>query len=161
MATSSKTSKRKRGSAKAAAGDTAATQARCAPEPVAVEPVVAVEVQAPAKAATAPAEPTPSGSVVVLASNCGVRDAARLKQTLCGHEHENSPVAVDVRSLERIDTATIQVLCAFVRDRAARQQKVEWLGSSQALKDAARLLGVAGMLALAAQDNHNRSGAAV
>lgn len=161
MATSSKTSKRKRGSAKAAAGHPAVTRAAIAVEPVAAEPVEATGMPAPVETLAVPtARPAPSGSIVVLASNCTVRDAAGLKDTLCEHANETTAVGLDVRSLERIDTATMQVLCAFVRDRANRQQKVQWLGHSQALKDAARLLGLAGMLALAPEDSHNNSGAA-
>jgi ABC-type transporter Mla MlaB component len=84
----------------------------------------------------------------VLAANCNVKDAAELKQTLCLHLDAAAPVAVDVGKVERIDTSTMQLLCAFARDRAAHQRKVEWLGDSPVLRDAARLLGVEALLGL-------------
>lgn len=110
-------------------------------------------------AAAAPAHKAAAG--VVLASNCSVKDAAELKQSLCKLAEESDAVHIDVRSLERLDTATMQLLCAFVRDRLARNLKVEWQGDSPALHEAARLLGVAELLALPPQsDNANQLGAA-
>jgi ABC-type transporter Mla MlaB component len=89
-----------------------------------------------------------SQPMIVLASNCNVKDAAELKQTLCVHLDAAEPVTVDVGSVERVDTSTLQVLCAFVRDRSAHERKVEWLGDASVVRDAARLLGVESMLCL-------------
>ncbi|HEY7639224.1 MAG TPA: STAS domain-containing protein [Steroidobacteraceae bacterium] len=86
--------------------------------------------------------------MIVLASNCNVKDAAELQQMLCLHLDQPTPVTVDVGSVERVDTSTMQVLCAFVRDRSAQQRQVEWLGDARILRDAARLLGVEAMLCL-------------
>lgn len=86
--------------------------------------------------------------MIVLASNCNVKDAAELKQTLCLHLDDAAAVVLDVGSVERVDTSTLQVLCAFVRDRSAQQRKVEWLGDASVVRDAARLLGVEAMLCL-------------
>jgi ABC-type transporter Mla MlaB component len=97
--------------------------------------------------AVLPAAEQPASSVV-LASSCAVKDAAVLKQSLCQHLQAEAEVAIDVGSVERIDTSTMQLLCAFVRDRAARHAKVEWIGDSRALREAVRLLGVEAMLAL-------------
>ena len=94
-------------------------------------------------AAAAPSRPT-----LVLAANCNVRDAAELKQSLCLHLDDAVPIALDVGRVERIDTSTMQLLCAFARDRAANQRKVEWLGDSPVIRDAARLLGVEALLGL-------------
>lgn len=91
--------------------------------------------------------------MIVLASHCGVKDAQALKDSLCRHAREDAPVTVDVRAVERVDTAALQLLCAFVRERAARQQKVEWLGESRALNEAARLLGLTSMLGLNAAES--------
>jgi ABC-type transporter Mla MlaB component len=63
---------------------------------------------------------------------------------------EQDEVVLDAGNLQRIDTATVQLLCAFVRDRAKANRKVTWAGESATLRDAARLLGVTEMLALAA-----------
>jgi ABC-type transporter Mla MlaB component len=93
-----------------------------------------------------------SQPTIVLASNCNVKDAAELKQTLCLHLDDAGPVTVDVGSVERVDTSTMQVLCAFVGDRGARERKVEWLGDASVIRDAARLLGVESMLCLPAAE---------
>jgi len=96
-----------------------------------------------AAAAAAPSQPT-----IVLASNCNVKDAAELKQSLCLHLDHADAVALDVGGIERIDTSTMQLLCAFVRDRAKQQRTIEWIGDSRVVRDAARLLGVETMLDL-------------
>jgi ABC-type transporter Mla MlaB component len=104
---------------------------------------------APAAAKVEAARPAaPSQPTVLLASNCNVKDAAELKQSLCFHVEHDTPVALDVGSVERIDTSTMQLLCAFVRDRAARGRKVEWLGDARVFRESARLLGVEGLLDL-------------
>jgi ABC-type transporter Mla MlaB component len=90
----------------------------------------------------------PSLPTIVLASNCNVKDAGGLKQSLCHYVDDGAPVALDVGKVERVDTSTIQLLCAFVRDRAAQQRKVEWVGDSRVIRDAARLLGVEALLCL-------------
>ena len=105
----------------------------------AVTPVAVVE----AATAVAPSQPA-----IVLADNCTVRDAGELKQTLCQYVDEVAPVALDVSKVERIDTSTMQLLYAFVRDRTVRERKVEWVGDSPVIRDAARLLGVEALLSL-------------
>ena len=57
-------------------------------------------------------------------------------------------MALDVGKVERVDTSTIQLLCAFVRDRTARDRKVEWVGDLSVIGEAARLLGVDALLSL-------------
>ena len=86
--------------------------------------------------------------MIVLASNCSVKDAAELQQSLCFHLDQAAPVTLDVASVERVDTSTMQVLCAFVRDRSAQQRQVEWLGDASVVREAARLLGVEPLLCL-------------
>ena len=89
-----------------------------------------------------------SQPTIVLASNCNVKDAGELKQSLCHYLDDGAPVALDVGKVERVDTSTMQLLCAFVRDRTARDRKVEWIGDSLVIRDAARLLGVEDLLCL-------------
>ncbi|HET9444795.1 MAG TPA: STAS domain-containing protein [Steroidobacteraceae bacterium] len=107
----------------------------------AATPVAGVVEEAPA----ASSQPT-----IALASNCNVKDAAELKQSLCHYVDDTAPVALEVGKVERVDTSTMQLLCAFVRDRAAQQRKVEWRGDTRVIRDAARLLGVEAMLDLPA-----------
>ena len=118
-----------------------------------------------ASAASAPVDVAPAGKVlsdssdgsavpvVSLFSNSTVKDAAALKDTLLQVLDEPGSVAIDAKSVERIDTAVVQVLCAFVRDRAARNLTVTWRGTPQPLLDASRLLGVGALLALPSQAN--------
>lgn len=105
----------------------------------ATAPVAVVE----AATAVAPSQPA-----IVLASNCNVKDAGELKQSLCHYLDEVAPVALDVGKVERVDTSTMQLLCAFVRDRTARDRQVEWVGDARIIRDAARLLGVEALLSL-------------
>lgn len=123
-----KTTKRKRAAAPA--------------EPAAAPPAAASD-PVPAPVVTEP--------VLSLSSNSTVKDAAALKGTLEQILEAPGSVTIDAQSVERIDTAIIQVLCAFVRDRAERSLAIEWRGTPQPLLDAARLLGVGALLALPSQ----------
>jgi anti-anti-sigma regulatory factor len=102
------------------------------------------EVSVPPAGATAAA-----ASVIALASHCTVKDAAALKARLCERASDSAAVIVDVAAIERIDTSAMQLLCAFVRDRASRDQKVVWRGESQSWREALRLLGARELLGLA------------
>ncbi len=132
---STKTPKRKRASTASAAGKPA--------------PAAAAES---AQAPVAPAMPeAPSAPTVTLASHCSVKDAAGLQTQLLQLLEEPAAVVIDAASVERVDTAIMQLLCAFVRDRAERNLGVDWGVVPQVLRDAARLLGVAPLLALPAE----------
>ena len=114
---------------------------------------VAEPAAAPPAAASEPvaSSPAPEEPVVALFSNSTVKDAGALKGTLEQILEAPGSVTLDAKSVERIDTAIIQVLCAFVRDRAERNLAVAWRGTPQPLLDAARLLGVGALLALPSQ----------
>lgn len=125
--------------------------AEVAAEPVVEETVVAEAVAEPVAEAvvTEAAEPAVLGEpLVVLAANCSVKDAAALKTSLCTFAKHGDAVTLDVSAVERVDTATMQLLCAFVRDRSGRNQSVTWRGESQALQDAVRLLGVSTLMGI-------------
>jgi ABC-type transporter Mla MlaB component len=61
---------------------------------------------------------------------------------------EAGPLTLDVSALQRIDTAGLQLLAAFVRDRRAAGRAVAWGGRAAALEAAAVLLGLNHMLEL-------------
>ena len=107
-------------------------------EAVAVEP----EVASPAVA------PVDSDPVVALPSNSTVKDAASLKAALIKVVQSPAVVALDVRSVERVDTATMQLLCAFVRERTQRQLGVKWLDCPKTFVDSSRILGIHAILGL-------------
>jgi phospholipid transport system transporter-binding protein len=92
-----------------------------------------------------------SQPVVTLGSNCTVKDAATLKQSLCAVLNSEAAVIIDIGAVDRIDTAAIQLLCAFVRQRAADAHGVVWRGTPAALREAAGLLGVCELLMLPAE----------
>jgi ABC-type transporter Mla MlaB component len=143
MRTSVKNTKRKRNSAPAAiaAAEPAVAEAAVAP----AASVGAPEAVAPVVVQTAGAS---QASVVKLPSVCTVKDAANLKDAFCKVLEEAASVTLDIRAVERVDTAIFQLLYAFVRDRAARNLGVTWLGAPSALIDAATLLGLHAQLNL-------------
>lgn len=109
-----------------------------APAPQALDSTVVLDLDAP----------LPAGPGVCLPSNSTVKDAASLQAALLNVVESTATVALDARSVERIDTATMQLLCAFVRERTARNLGVQWLGSPAVIVESAGLLGMQSMLAL-------------
>jgi ABC-type transporter Mla MlaB component len=93
----------------------------------------------------------PRAASFTLACECLVSDAGPLKASLAELLSEAQPVTLEVHALQRIDTAALQLLAAFVRERDSNGRAVEWRGSSPALWTAARLLGVTSHLKLPAQ----------
>lgn len=59
-----------------------------------------------------------------------------------------STVTFNTSSLERIDTAALQLLTAFVQSAGARKITVQWAGASACLQEAAELLGLSASLQL-------------
>ena len=101
--------------------------------------------------ASAPAETVEKpATVVALAAECVVAGASALKDSLASLLDEPQPVTLDITSLQRIDTAGLQVLTAFVRERASHGRAVEWHGAAPALTGAAQLLGLTSLLGLPA-----------
>jgi len=89
--------------------------------------------------AAAPAMPEP---VIDLGKTCGIREGASLKQQLLAVLEAADPVAIDPTAIERIDTAALQLLFAFERDRAAAGRSVAWRAPSAAFAQAAATLGL-------------------
>jgi len=83
-----------------------------------------------------------------LEANCTVRDAARLKEALLEMQETPDVVTLDVTDVERVETASLQVLCAFVMSRRAAGRAVRWQGGSTALTQAAQLSGLSALLDL-------------
>jgi phospholipid transport system transporter-binding protein len=96
-----------------------------------------------------PTAPIKPDAVLRLPPQCTIRDAAQLLGQLLLHIEQSSPVYIDAAQVERVDTAALQLLVAFLRDRKAEQRAVVWLDCSDALARAARALGLAGALYLA------------
>jgi anti-anti-sigma regulatory factor len=88
---------------------------------------------------------------VALTSNCTVKDAAALKQSLSAVVDTNGPVTLDATGVERVDTAILQLLCAFVHARAVSCRAVVWRGEGAVVAESARLLGLQALLGLPAE----------
>lgn len=89
-----------------------------------------------------------SSTTLALAAECTISDAASLKARLAGLLDEPLPVTLDISTLQRIDSAALQVITAFVRERAGHGRLVEWQGSAPVLVTAAQLLGLTTLLGL-------------
>jgi ABC-type transporter Mla MlaB component len=85
---------------------------------------------------------------LTLSAECTVAQADALKAELERRVDESDTVTVDVTALQRIDTAGLQLLAAFVRDRRTAGRSIAWRGRAAALEAAASLLGLDGMLEL-------------
>jgi ABC-type transporter Mla MlaB component len=79
-----------------------------------------------------------------------VSGALSLKEGLAGLLDEPEAVTLDISALQRIDTAGMQVITAFVRERTGHGRLVEWQGAAPVLAAAARLLGLTSLLRLPA-----------
>lgn len=108
----------------------------------------------PASVRRKPASGTRAGNrprrngALILPADCTVAEADTLKSTLVRRLNESQPVTLDVSALQRIDTAALQLLAAFVRDRRTAGRAVVWHGNAAALDAAAGLLGLHHMLEL-------------
>ena len=131
--------KRKR----AAAGSPAAVQ-----ESVQSLPVATPQTELPPSIVEPMAPVHHAGPTVALTSNCSVKDAISIRKSLCEFASAPDQVAIDGSAVERIDTAIVQLLVAFVRERLGSDRAVVWQSPSVALLDAARLLGVTDLLTL-------------
>jgi len=100
------------------------------------------------KAAPAGRPKKGSGRRLTLTAECTVAEAEALKSQLARRLDESQPVIVDVSALQRIDTAGLQLLAAFVRERRTAGRGVQWRGRAAALDAAAALLGLHDMLEL-------------
>lgn len=64
--------------------------------------------------------------------------------------HAEHDVSIDVSDVTRVDTASIQVLCALQKHLLDINNGIRWHGESQALKNAVDELGLTELLALSA-----------
>lgn len=86
---------------------------------------------------------------VVLPVDCRMAAQLSLKDELTARLGA-SAIAFDGRQVDRVDTAALQLLVLFRRDVVKRGGVISWLGASDALNEAANLLGLAQILELPA-----------
>jgi len=78
----------------------------------------------------------------------GIEAAEDLKAALAVHFDAAEEVTVAIPEARRVHTASLQLLLAFVRDRAAAGRATRIDPCADSLRDAATLLGLAGALGL-------------
>ena len=86
---------------------------------------------------------------VKLPAESGSRERDMLKSDLKRVLTRSAPVTVDAGALVRCDAATLQLLAAFVRERAATNRTVVWQALPESLEQAARRLGLTAALGVA------------
>jgi anti-anti-sigma regulatory factor len=79
---------------------------------------------------------------IELAAQLNISHAAELHRSLCATLTDGAAVEVDGTRVEEIDTAILQLLVSFWRDRAERGVGCAWNGVSPALRRTANLLGL-------------------
>jgi anti-anti-sigma regulatory factor len=82
---------------------------------------------------------------------CTIREGATLKSALLDMEDAERTVVIDVQAVERIDTAALQLLCAFVRERRAQGRRTQWTGNAAPFVEAVEILGLTTALGYAAE----------
>lgn len=88
---------------------------------------------------------------LALSADCTLAEADSLKAALKKLVNVPESVTLDASAVQRIDTAALQLLAAFARDRRLAGRAVDWRGAQQTLEPAAQLLGMREMLGLAGE----------
>jgi ABC-type transporter Mla MlaB component len=86
-----------------------------------------------------------------LPGECGIASAAKLKSALLKRVGDAGSVTLDASAVQRVDSAGLQVLAAFARDRRAAGLALEWASVPRSLADAASLLSLTDVLGFAAR----------
>lgn len=94
-------------------------------------------------------------SELALPANLGIEHVGDLQQALQPHFEAEGPVTLVADAVERVHAASLQLLHAFVRDRAGAGRATVLARPSPALANAARQLALAGSLGI---ENQNVSG---
>jgi len=87
-------------------------------------------------------------SIALVLTSPTIRTITSLQTELAERLDESGPLQIDATAVDRVDTAGLQLLAAFVRDLRAEARTVEWVGCSDALQKAARALGLHSALCL-------------
>ena len=88
-------------------------------------------------------------ALVALPADCRMSSQGGLMAELL-HALDERAIVLDGQAVERIDTAALQLLALFRREVVTRGGAVHWREPSEALHDAAGLLGLTTLLDLPA-----------
>jgi anti-anti-sigma regulatory factor len=89
----------------------------------------------------------PKSEVVVVPADCTVRNIDALQQRLWALTENVRNITLDLRQLQRFDSATLQLLAAFAREHSARGANLLTCGAPAAWNETAALLGLTATLA--------------
>jgi anti-anti-sigma factor len=96
-------------------------------------------------------------TVIPCEGSLDIAMAHELYQTLQQAVETSTPLVIDVANVEHIDTAVLQLLCAFMQETQARGIAVQWHKPSPAVTEAAHLLGLENLLFSPVDVNENLS----
>jgi len=89
------------------------------------------------------------GETVKLDAELGIEKVRPLHQQLLARLNDADVVRIDSSEVERIHGAAMQLFCLFCLDRRGSGRDVEFVKPSEALRNAAALLGATTLLNLA------------
>jgi ABC-type transporter Mla MlaB component len=92
-----------------------------------------------------------SKQTFALPAECVIANAGSLRESLVSLA-KVADLTLDASALQRLDTACLQLLAAFVCERRMADHAISWTGAPALLADRAQLLGLAEALALAAHE---------
>jgi len=87
-------------------------------------------------------------SLLPLNHDLSIETCADLKQSLAGCLQHPAPLQLDGSAIERVHTASLQLLCALFRTRQHAGLETRWVDASPILRESARLLGLSAVLGL-------------
>lgn len=89
-----------------------------------------------------------SRDVLTLPADLTIVEAGAFHAEISSWLQAECSIAIDGKAVESIDGAGIQLLAAFIKDRAARSGEVYWINASDVLVSAATQMGLHGALLL-------------
>jgi len=98
------------------------------------------------------AGPARKHSVTALGADCTIDHAPGLHKRLAKSLADRACVTLDFAAVKRCDTAGLQVLAAFIRERREAGRKVELTGVSDNFLATAKLLGLSALFGPATAD---------
>jgi ABC-type transporter Mla MlaB component len=88
--------------------------------------------------------------VLALDEQCTIARAGEVRSRLVRLLEHAAPVTIDAGRVERVDTACLQLLTAFVRDRRSAGREVTWRAPTAAFLESVTLLGLGSLLGTSA-----------
>ena len=86
---------------------------------------------------------------ISMPADCRIAEVGELQARLLD-ALESPQIVLDAGTVDRVDTAALQLLVAFQREAKQRERQVQWAQVNAPLRDAADQLGLSEVLALPA-----------